>query len=119
MDEITFIASAGLAEDERAALEYALDSVLDSGALSTLRDVATQRAKAKLLHPPLWEDSHGRGWPEINPYFIGDLRFHEVCDVCGQPDNVGECQHGALSVDDVFEMGGLPTLAEAREYDSQ
>lgn len=36
-------------------------------------------------------DNYGRVWPE----------GYELCPVCSQPDNCGDCTHGRLSDDDV------------------
>jgi len=43
------------------------------------------------------EDWYGRVWPEGT----------ELCGVCGQPDNCGECTHGRLSWDQARDLGAL------------
>lgn len=37
---------------------------------------------------------------------IWDLPATELCEVCGQPDNCGDCNHERLSTDDVTQLGG-------------
>lgn len=41
-------------------------------------------------------DRYGRFWPVDT----------EVCDLCGQPDNTGDCTHDRLAEDEVTELGG-------------
>jgi len=43
------------------------------------------------------QDRFGRKW---------DLPASELCPVCGQPDNCGDCDHNPLSPDEVIELGG-------------
>lgn len=54
------------------------------------RDLDTER---KAL-----EDKFGRVWK--NPSW-------DLCPVCGQPDNCGDCNHKKLSETDVVELGGV------------
>jgi hypothetical protein len=42
-------------------------------------------------------DDYGRRW---------QLPLNEVCYECGQPDNIGDCNHAPLSPADVTQLGG-------------
>lgn len=41
---------------------------------------------------------------------IWDLPAEELCDICGQPDNCGDCNHERLSTEDVAALGGKEPL---------
>jgi hypothetical protein len=43
------------------------------------------------------KDKYGRTW-DFPPY--------ELCDVCGQPDSCGDCNHQPLADEEVLEIGG-------------
>ena len=43
------------------------------------------------------EDTYGRVWPD----------GVELCPVCGQPDNCGDCTHGRLTSEQAKELGAL------------
>lgn len=30
-----------------------------------------------------------------------------LCKTCGQPDNCGDCKHGALTVGQIVDLGGV------------
>ena len=42
-------------------------------------------------------DRYGREW---------NLPTNELCPICGQPDNCGDCDHTKLSDEDVETLGG-------------
>lgn len=43
-------------------------------------------------------DNFGRLW---------NLPNYELCPVCGQPDNCGDCNHEPLTETQVIELGGF------------
>jgi hypothetical protein len=43
-----------------------------------------------------WTDKYGRTW--------GSLTRKELCPVCGQPDNCGDCNHKKLSAQNVIDL---------------
>ena len=49
-------------------------------------------------------DTHGNTWPSS----------FDLCPVCRQPDSCGDCNHAALSPDEVREIGGLPPISPKR-----
>lgn len=38
---------------------------------------------------------------------VWDLSPDELCFVCGQPDNCGDCDHKPMSDDQIKELGGI------------
>ena len=41
-------------------------------------------------------DKYGKNW---------DLPAKELCPICGQPDNCGDCNHKKLTKEQAIEMG--------------
>jgi hypothetical protein len=43
-------------------------------------------------------DNFGRRWPIE----------YQVCPTCGQPDNVGDCDHTELTLEQALQLGAYP-----------
>lgn len=39
-----------------------------------------------------------------------DLPNDEVCKVCGQPDNCGDCNHHKININDAAKLGGIKSF---------
>jgi len=52
-------------------------------------------------------DKYGRTWT---------LQMYERCTTCGQPDNMSECNHTKLPVDQVIELGGTPARSRSTQF---
>jgi hypothetical protein len=44
----------------------------------------------------MYKDKYGRFWK---------LSKKELCSICGQPDNCGDCNHKKLTNDEVKKLG--------------
>lgn len=50
-------------------------------------------------------DTFGRKWP---------FPLRELCPTCRQPDNMGECNHQPLAINEVEEIGGTLSLRDVK-----